>query len=178
MLRTSGEPGATQGQADLTPKEPDTRTLTTGDQVDDPSLSRVHSADDAGADVGTQAVSPIENGSGTAAELTREISREMVALTKERVGRGPTYARTYIHGNLVVTILGGTMTRGEQTLLDQDGGEDHVRDFRRVIDVASRPEAKALIERTTGRTVAACLSDHAVDPDWAIAAFVLEDQPR
>jgi uncharacterized protein YbcI len=68
------------------------------------------------------------------------------------------------------------MTRAEQTLLHQDGGEDQVRDFRRVIDTASRPEAKALIEQTTGRTVVACLSDHAVDPDWAIAAFVLDDQ--
>jgi uncharacterized protein YbcI len=99
-----------------------------------------------------------------------------VALTKARSGRGPTYARTYINGNLVVTILGGTMTTAEQTLLDQDGGEDRVRDFRRVIDAASRPGAKALVERVTGRKVAACLSDHAVDPDWAIAAFVLEDQ--
>jgi uncharacterized protein YbcI len=162
----------------LIPKEPDTRPLTTGEQVNGPSPSRIHSADDAVTDLGTQAVCSIENASGTAAEPAREISREMVALTKERVGRGPTYARTYIHGNLVVTILGGTMTRGEQTLLHEDGGEDQVRHFRRVIDAASRPEAKALIEQTTGRTVVACLSDHAVDPDWAIAAFVLEDQAR
>jgi uncharacterized protein YbcI len=126
----------------------------------------------------TQTAWSIEDASRTASELSREISREMVALTKARVGRGPTYARTYIHGNLVVTILGGTMTRAEQTLVHQDGGEDHVRDFRRVIAGASRSEAQALIERVTGRRVAACLSDHAVDPDWAIAAFVLEDRSR
>jgi uncharacterized protein YbcI len=161
----------------LIPK-PDTRPLTTGEQVNDPSRSRIHFADEAAADAGSQAVRLIENPSGTATELAPEISREIAALTKKRLGRGPTYIRTHIHSNLVVTILGDTMTRAEQTLLHQDGGEDHVRDLRRVIDAASRPEAKALIEHVTGRTVVACLSDHASDPDWAIAAFVLEDQSR
>jgi uncharacterized protein YbcI len=162
----------------LIPKEPDTRPLTTGEQVNGDSPSRIPSANEAVADVGTQADWSIDDASGTRIELAREISREMVALTKEHAGRGPTYARTYMHGNLVVTILGGTMTTAEQTLLHQDGGEDHVRDFRRVIDAASRSEAKALIERVTGRRVVACLSDHAVAPDWAIAAFVLEDESR
>jgi uncharacterized protein YbcI len=162
----------------LIPKEADTRPLTTGEQVNGHSLSPIPSADEAVADVGARAVRSIENASSTATELSRKISREIVALTKQRVGRGPTYARTYIHGNLVVTILGDTMTRAERTLLHQDGGEDHVRDFRRVIDAGSRPEAKALIEHVTGRRVVACLSDHAVDPDWAIEAFVLEDRSR
>jgi uncharacterized protein YbcI len=162
----------------LSPQEPDTQPLTTGGQVSGHVLSRIPSADEAVADVGTQAARSTENASGTATELAREISREIVALTKERVGRGPTYVRTYIHGNLVVTILGDTMTRAEQTLLHQDGGEDHVRGFRRVIDAASRPEAKALIQHVMGRRVVACLSDHAVDPDWAIEAFVLEDRSR
>jgi uncharacterized protein YbcI len=162
--------------AALISKEPDTLPVTTAEQVEGDLPSGIPSADEAAMDVGTRAVWSIDDASGTRTELAREISREMVALTKARAGRGPTYARTYIHGNLVVTILGGTMTTAEQTLLHQDGGEDHVRDFRRVIDGASRSEAKALIQRVTGRRVVACLSDHAVAPDWAIAAFVLEDQ--
>ena len=157
---------------------PDTRPITTGEQVNDPSRSHIHSADGAAADAWSLAVRWIENTSGTAAELAPEISREIAALTKKRLGRGPAYVNTYIHRNLVVTILADTMTRAEQALAHQDGGEDRVRDLRRVIDAALRPEAKALIERVTGRRVLACLSDHAVDPDWAIAAFVLEDQSR
>jgi uncharacterized protein YbcI len=106
-------------------------------------------------------------------ELTREISREMVALLKRYVGRGPTYARAYIHDDLVVVLLHDTMTKAEETLKDENQ-EDVVRELRHLFQGAFRPEAIALVERAVGKRVVAFLSDHAVDPDWAVEAFVLE----
>jgi uncharacterized protein YbcI len=104
---------------------------------------------------------------------TREISRAMVTLFKEHVGRGPTVAKTFIHDELVVCMLHDTMTKAEKTLTDEDKA-DEVRQIRRSFQGLFREEASAIVERIVGRPVIAFLSDHAVDPDWAIEAFVLE----
>ncbi len=97
----------------------------------------------------------------------------MVALMKKYVGRGPTHARTYLHDDLVVVVLHDTMTTAEQTLVGENQGEK-VRELRQAFQSAVKPEAIALVERAVGKRVIAFLSDHGVDPDWAIEAFVLE----
>jgi uncharacterized protein YbcI len=105
--------------------------------------------------------------------LNRDISRAMVALFKQSTGRGPNRARTYIEDSLIVTVLYDTMTKAERTLKDEDQ-EDTVRSLRRVFQGTFREEAVEIVERLTGRKVVAFLSDHAVEPDYAIEAFVLE----
>jgi uncharacterized protein YbcI len=105
--------------------------------------------------------------------LSREISREMVALIKRYVGRGPTYARAYIHDDLVVIAFHDTMTKAEETLMEENQ-EDKVRELRHLFQGAFRSEAIALVERAVGKRVLAFLSDHAVDPDWAVEVFVLD----
>jgi uncharacterized protein YbcI len=116
----------------------------------------------------------------TTRTLNRDISRAMVALFKDATGRGPGRARTYIEDTLVVTVLHDTMTRAERTLKEENL-EDHVRLLRRVFQGTFREEAIATVERLTGRKVLAFLSDHAVDPDYAVEAFILapglEDGP-
>jgi uncharacterized protein YbcI len=105
--------------------------------------------------------------------LSREISRAIVGLFKEYVGRGPTVAKTYIHDDLVVCVLHDTMTRAEQTLTGE-GKAEEVRQLRRSFQALFREGASREIERIVGRPVVAFLSDHAVEPDWAVEAFVLE----
>jgi len=111
--------------------------------------------------------------SANKAAVNRDISRAMVALFKDVMGRGPTRARTYVEEDLVVTILYDTMTTAERTLKDEDK-EDTVRSLRRVFQGTFRDDAIGIVEGLTGRKVLAFLSDHAVDPDYAIEAFVLE----
>ena len=110
----------------------------------------------------------------TTSEMAREISRGVVSLYKKYTGRGPSHARTHIHGDLVVTLFRDTMTDAEQTLKDEDRAE-MVREQRRVFQDAFRKEAKALVEQITGSRVVAFLSDHAIDPDYAVEVFVLEN---
>lgn len=105
--------------------------------------------------------------------LNRDISRAMVALFKESTGRGPNRARTYIEDSLVVTVLYDTMTKAEKTLKDENR-EDTVRSLRRIFQGTFRDDAIEIVERLTGRKVLAFLSDHAVEPDYAIEAFVLD----
>lgn len=105
--------------------------------------------------------------------VSREISRAIVRVFKEHVGRGPTVAKTYIHDDLVVCVLNDTMTRAEKTLSEQ-GRADEVRRLRRSLQEVFREQASREVQRITGRPVIAFLSDHAVDPDCAVEAFVLE----
>src|SRR5436189_6062660 len=105
--------------------------------------------------------------------LNRDISRALVALFKESTGRGPNRARTYIEDGLVVTVLYDTMTKAEKTLKDEHK-EDTVRSLRRIFQGTFRQDAIEIVEQLTGRKVIAFLSDHAVEPDYAIEAFVLE----
>lgn len=109
-----------------------------------------------------------------AGELSREISREMVSLVKQYLGRGPTYARTYIHDDLVTVIFQDTMTIAEQTLKDE-GNEETVKQLRHVFQGAFRDDAVSIVERLTGRPVLAFLSDHAIEPDYAVEVFVLAE---
>ena len=108
--------------------------------------------------------------------LNRDISQAMVGLFKESTGRGPTRARTYVESGLIVTVLCDTMTTAERTLME-DNKEDVVRDLRRIFQGTFRESAIGIVERLTGQKVLAFLSDHAVDPDYAIEAFVLETEP-
>lgn len=104
--------------------------------------------------------------------LSRDISRSMVALFKEYVGRGPSHAHAYIHEDLVVVVMRDTMIQAEHTLADE-GEEDLVRGVRRVFQSKFRDDAIETIERLTKRPVEAFLSDHDVDKDIVIEAFIL-----
>lgn len=115
----------------------------------------------------------VENG-GTP---TREIARAMVALYKEYVGRGPTTARAHFDGDLIAVTLEGTMIKAEQTLAEE-GEEGLVRGVRRVLQGKFRKDAVELVEGLTGRKVRAFLSDHDIEHDVALEAFVLEPEQR
>ena len=110
---------------------------------------------------------------GGAQSLSRDLSRAMVALFKEYVGRGPTHARAHLSEDLIVVVLQDTMIRAEKTLA-AEGEEDLVRGVRRVFQGKFREDAVEIVQELTGRQVKAFLSDHAIDPDVAIEAFVLE----
>jgi uncharacterized protein YbcI len=88
-----------------------------------------------------------------------------------------------VEGNLVITLFRGTMTTAERTLADGEE-QEAVRDLRRILQEKFRDDASDVVARLTGRKVIAYLSDHDVDPDYAIEAFVLapglgeEDEPE
>ena len=108
--------------------------------------------------------------------LSRDISRAMVNLLKDYMGRGASHARAYIHGDLVVVVLHRTMTKAERTLADE-GEEAVVRDMRQVLKGKFREDANRIVGRLTGQRVSVFLSDHDVGEDVVIQAFVLEPAP-
>jgi uncharacterized protein YbcI len=109
----------------------------------------------------------------TQGELAQQISNAIVALMREYTGRGATQSRTYVHENLIVCVMHDSLTKGERSLVT--GGEKKfVLEMRRKFQQTMRPEMIAIIERLTGRKVAAFMSDNHVDPDVAAETFVLE----
>ena len=105
--------------------------------------------------------------------LTMEISREMVALMKEYLGRGPTRARTYIRDNVVVCVMQDTMTKAERSLVAGEN-QHQVREIRRLFQDSLRDDAIAIVERATGRRVISFMGDHDIETDIAAELFVLE----
>lgn len=105
----------------------------------------------------------------------REISQRIVALLKEGIGRGPTSARTFIHDELVLVVFHDTLTRGEKVLAE-DERIGLVREMRRAFLSTLRDEVIAVVAEETGRKVRGVLNDHAVEPDYAICAFLLEGE--
>jgi uncharacterized protein YbcI len=98
-----------------------------------------------------------------------------VRLLAEYTGRGPTRARTYMQDDYIAVVLQDTMTKGEQSLV-RDGKVGLVLDTRKAYQNTMRKDLIATVERLTGRTVLAFLSDNHVDPDIAVESFVLVPQ--
>lgn len=104
----------------------------------------------------------------------RTISRRLVAIFKDHVGRGPTTARTFLGDDLVVVVLKDTLTKAERTLAD-DERPGLVRELRRTFQGTMKNAMLEVIEEETGRKVAAFLSDHSIEPDYAAEVFILAD---
>jgi uncharacterized protein YbcI len=104
--------------------------------------------------------------------MAAAISNTVVRLLAEYTGRGPTKARTYINEDYIAVVLQDTLTKGEQSLA-RDGREQLVLSNRKAYQETMSTDLVAAIERITGRTVLAFLSDNHMNPDIAVESFVL-----
>ena len=102
------------------------------------------------------------------------ISRGVVAIYKDFLGRGPTAASTTITDTFVTTICHDSLTRAEKRLVE-GGDREMVRNMRRRFQQAMSEDMIRLVEENTGRRAIGFLSDHDVDEDVAIETIVLED---
>jgi uncharacterized protein YbcI len=112
----------------------------------------------------------------TPGHILGHISNELVSLHKATCGRGATDAATHVAGDTVVCVMRGVLTHADQTLLRR-GEESAVRAQRERLHHAMRAEAKAVVERLTGREVTTVL--FAVEPAEEIESivFLLEREP-
>lgn len=106
-------------------------------------------------------------------DAQRKVTRGMVGIYKEFIGRGPEDARTYIDEDVVATLLGKTLTQAERVLAEEDRPES-VRELRRDFQEALKRSASDLVADAVGRPVLAFMSDHSIFPDYAVEVFLLE----
>ena len=108
--------------------------------------------------------------------LAARISNTVVRALARTTGRGPTKAKTTLGDNGIFVVLQDSLTRGEENLTDAGEGEA-VLDLRRRWQRVMRVELSREIEELTGRQVIGFMSDNHLDPDLAVAVFVLEPLP-
>jgi uncharacterized protein YbcI len=102
-----------------------------------------------------------------------QVSRALMRVYKEYLGRGPDRGHTYYAGgNAIVCFLEGTLTPVERTL-STISAHQRLRDTRTLILDAAEAEMCRLVEHITGRTVLASTSGFDVRADVATEAFQL-----
>ncbi len=89
--------------------------------------------------------------------LLEAISNLVVGIYADHVGRGPTKARSYMAGDIVVCLMEDTLTKAEKTLL-RSGRGDAVSEVRAALQETMRDEMVRGIERLTRRRVRALTS--------------------
>ena len=113
----------------------------------------------------------------TRGEIAAEISTSLVQLFKEHADRGPTKCRTYIDDDLVIVLLRGGYSRLENTLFEHGKWLD-VRSMRHTFQDTMEGRFTEVIERLTGREVAAFMSASHQHPDLQMEVFVLDGEAR
>jgi uncharacterized protein YbcI len=109
----------------------------------------------------------------TGGELNAAITSALVGIHTEYLGRGPTNASTFHHGNILVTLLHGVLTNAEKSLAKTDRAPI-VKNIRQLLYDTLEADSRAAVERLTGRTVLAFISGHHLDPDIATELFILD----
>jgi uncharacterized protein YbcI len=102
-----------------------------------------------------------------------QVSRALMRVYKEYLGRGPDRAHTHYAGpEAIVCFLEGTLTAVERTLTTIDAHQ-RLRETRTLIQDAAEAEMCRLVEVITGRAVVASTSGFDVRADVATEAFRL-----
>src|SRR3954447_939566 len=81
-----------------------------------------------------------------------ELSNAVVRIHKQLAGKGPTKARSHLMQDLVVVVLEGGFTRGEQTL-HEAGHDRELLQARLAMQQAAEAELRAAVEQILGRRV-------------------------
>jgi uncharacterized protein YbcI len=101
-----------------------------------------------------------------------QISAELERVHEESYGVGSRGMETYILDSVVLVIIDIKITEAERTLIEA-GRVDAVVDMRRHFQQAIAPTFKAIVERATGRRVAAFVSEMHTDPLFSAELFRL-----
>jgi uncharacterized protein YbcI len=109
----------------------------------------------------------------TAGELNAAITSALVGIHTEYLGRGPTNASTFHHGNVLVTLMHGVLTNAEKSLAETDRAPV-VKNIRQLLYDTLEVDSREAVERLTGRKVVAFISGNHLDPDIAAELFILD----
>jgi uncharacterized protein YbcI len=109
--------------------------------------------------------------------LLDAVTDAMVELHQRYHHRAPVTAKTLMLGaDLLACVLGGIYTDVEKTMIELQR-TTIVQDTRNAFQNAMQHKFIATIERLTGRSVLAFISNHHVGPDMEIELFLLKPEP-
>lgn len=95
----------------------------------------------------------------TKGELEAELTKEIVRVEKEYLGRGPIDARTHLINDMALVRLRGVLTLAEEKLAETQDGRTLVKDARRQLFETSRPMLAEIVRKTLGVELIDLFSD-------------------
>jgi uncharacterized protein YbcI len=107
-------------------------------------------------------------------ELNAAITRGLVGVYTESLGRGPKSASTFHYNNVVVTLMHGVLTPADKALAEANR-DGEVVNIRHLYQKTMQAGFTAVVERLTGREVIAFISGNNVEPDIAAELFILDE---
>jgi uncharacterized protein YbcI len=106
-------------------------------------------------------------------ELNAAVTRAIVGIHTQCLGRGPKSASTFHYGNVLVTLMHGVLTRAEKSLADANH-DDAVTQMRHLYQQTMEADFREAVERLAGRKVLAFISGNSSNPDIASELFILD----
>ena len=110
----------------------------------------------------------------TKGQIEAELSDAMVKLQRERTGRGPTQAHTYILEDMVIVRMQDVLTPAERQLTGKTYGQSLVKQFHQQMHEIARSQMEEIIQAHTGCKVASIHSDVSTKTGEQMAIFVLD----
>ena len=107
-------------------------------------------------------------------EALAAVSDAISRLLRRCYGKGPSRARAYLAGDVLVVVLEGGFHDHEETLINRGRG-DLVRSARQEFQNLIGDELTEMVTRHTGLAVVDYLSDSMTASRRTIEAFVLDD---
>ena len=120
------------------------------------------------AKLGPSETKPLQGG-----ELLTGISNMIVGMLRERYGRGPMRAKTYVMDDLIVCVLRDGFTKVEASM-DEAGRTEQILEMRRDFQVIMGPHYRREIEALSGSKVTAFMSQAHLDPDITVEIFIVD----
>ena len=121
-----------------------------------------------------QTVSPTYDGQVVPGLVSAEISRKMVRLYRERLGRGPTKSRTTANVNTVMVAFEDTLTPRNRRCCVRARISTSMTYARQALADTMREDAIREIEELVGRKVKAYVSGLDPGANVAVLVFLLE----
>ncbi len=105
-------------------------------------------------------------------QLQAEIAQQIADLHEHWYRVGPSSARAYHAGDVIVVVLEGTFTPAEQELIRHEEAGS-IQTTRRRFESVMAEDFVGIIEQATGRKVRAFTSDTDLQENLAVETFVL-----
>jgi uncharacterized protein YbcI len=112
--------------------------------------------------------------SKTKGQLEAEISDAMVKLQRDRTGRGPNKAHTYILEDMVIVRMQEVLTPAERQLTGNPHGQSLVKQFHQQMHEIARKELERIVEEHTECRVNSLHSDVSTKTGEQMSIFVLD----
>lgn len=107
-------------------------------------------------------------------EYEDELTKAIIKFEVEQLGRGPDKVRTYILGDMILFRLKGVLTPAESALAEEREGQELVKEMRRQLNEASRPQFEGIVRNVLGLEVISLHTDMSVKTAERIIVLVVD----